>query len=298
MKREGGRWISLVALLIAGCAATSFAGACSRPAPSSDANTEKTDSALAHFWDTVDFTDTVMARDHLAMEKKVSEFLTLFPQATDEGRKTGVKKLLSAAEKDSTAYVMLRNITEDILYDPDAPLYSQEYYNLFLEQYVNSPILDQYAVARAEAQLESVSKNLPGTPAPDFSFITREGENATLLESISKEGETLLMFFDPSCDHCTELIETLAGNDNLRNAATAGQAAVIAIYSGADETEWERKAAEMPAEWTVGIEPETIEENELYEFRAMPTLYLLNPDGTVRIKDLSSSLLNTYLETL
>lgn len=257
---------------------------------------DRADYLLNHFWDELDFNDTILSRDHLFVEQAFSNFVSVFPYATPEARHSAVITLLDKAKADPTAYGMLRDITEEYLYSPDSPVYSEVFYLLFLNEYENSPLLDEAAKTRIRAQKESVMKNFPGTKAADFGFTTREGKSSTL--HTAADGDILLVFFDPGCENCTELVKFLSANRNFSKAVAEGRITLLAIYSGSDETQWRRKAATMPGEWIVGIEPGTLEEEDIYEFRTMPTIYLLDKDKNVVLKDLTDQQLNQFVENI
>ena len=60
---------------------------------------------------------------------------------------------------------------------------------------------------------------------------------------------------------------------------------MLAVYSGDDRDLWERDAAVLPAEWTVGYESGWLQDTGAYVLRAMPTLYLLDRNKQVILKD-------------
>ena len=60
---------------------------------------------------------------------------------------------------------------------------------------------------------------------------------------------------------------------------------VLAVYSGENKEKWIEKYDDLPSDWTIGYEPGKIEENDIYILRAMPTIYLLDPDKIVFKKE-------------
>ena len=50
---------------------------------------------------------------------------------------------------------------------------------------------------------------------------------------------------------------------------------------------WRDRLDEIPDDWTVGTDRELIKTQALYDLKAMPTLYLLDADKRVLLKDAS-----------
>ena len=239
---------------------------------------------ITHFWDAMDFSDTLRSHDRIFMEQNFSNFISVFPHADEQAQRTAVGTLLDKAEADSAAYVLLRDIAEKYLYEQNSPMLSEDYYILFLERLVDSSLLGEYGTHRLRRQLEAARKNRPGMVAADFAYMTRDGSGATLHKT-STEGNLLLIFYDPDCEHCKEVMDDLQANKTLADAIASGGIKVLAIYSGEDRSLWERTAASLPADWTVGYESGELQEYGLYVLRTMPTLYLLDRNKKVLLKD-------------
>ena len=247
---------------------------------------------IVHFWDAMDFSDTARSHDQDFMEQNFSNFISVFPYASEQARQAAVDALLDKAEADSSAYVMLKNIAEKYLYEPNSPMLSEAYYMLFLERYAKATILGEQGTIRPRRQLETARKNRPGMTAADFAYTTREGRRTTLHQTVC-EGELLLMFYDPDCEHCQETMKQLEASEALSAAVASSRLQVLAVYSGDDHDLWQRTAPQLPAAWTVGYETGVLQETGSYVLRAMPTLYLLDRDKKVLAKDVSpTQLLN------
>lgn len=229
------------------------------------------------------------------MEQNFSNFISVLPYAEEEARKHAVETLLGKAEADSAGYVLLRDIAEKYLYEPNSPMLSEEFYILFLERLVKSPILGEYGRQRAYRQLDAACKNRPGMTAADFAYTTREG-NKTTLHQTDTEGELLLIFYDPDCEHCKEVMGDLQANKAFCDVVASGNIKVLAIYSDEDYELWKRTAGLLPKEWTVGYDGGTLQENGSYVLRAMPTLYLLDREKKVILKDVQPAQLLLMLQ--
>lgn len=239
---------------------------------------------IRHFWDNLDFGDPVRARNELFMEQNFANFISVFPHAAEPARRDAVEILLRRAAADSTAYALVAEIAERYLYNDDSPLRSEEYYILFLEQLAESPVLGEYGTLRPRYQLEAARKNRPGMVAADFDYTTPDGRRASL--HTTPAGERLLVvFYDPDCAHCKEVMARLQAEPLLTEAVAAGRMQVLALYSGDRSLLWRNSAAQLPADWTVGYNTGDIYDRELYVLRNMPTLYLLDGNRRVLLKE-------------
>lgn len=122
----------------------------------------------------------------------------------------------------------------------------------------------------------------------DFPFVTRDGEATTLFAEISRlssrlscppvQGNLCLLLFDPDCDECHTLIDSLKTLSDLW---------VIAVYP-VDEPlaeddpnllAYRRACAELPDNWVVGIDNGSILDGDLYQWEHLPLLLPLSSAG-------------------
>ena len=130
-------------------------------------------------------------------------------------------------------------------------------------------------------------KNGVGSMASDFHFITREG-NESSLHSITPDKDILLIFYDPDCDDCHAAI------DSISNANLMEKYEILAIDSEEDRQRWEQTASSLPEGWTVGFATDPIQEDETYYILSMPTIYLLDKNKTVLLKDTTLDKVSKY----
>lgn len=113
---------------------------------------------LAHFWDTMDFRDTLRGRDGVLVEQTLVNFLSVFPLASDEARTAGVGNLMRRAEADAPGYRLLAELAEKYLYESDSPMFCEDYFILFLEEIVRSRVLSDAEKIRPAYLLETAGK--------------------------------------------------------------------------------------------------------------------------------------------
>ena len=71
---------------------------------------------------------------------------------------------------------------------------------------------------------------------------------------------------------------------------------VLSIYPDEELDEWRKHLNEFPKEWVNGYDKTfAIKEQQLYDLKAILTLYLLNKDKTVLLKDAPAQTIEEYL---
>lgn len=248
---------------------------------------ERAAFVLAHFWDGLDFADTVRSRRPDFMEQYFVDFLSVMPYAEPSAAQVGVKALMRRAERDTAAYRLVAGLAEKYLYEPNSPMRQEDYLIWFLEEITRTPVLDALEKRRPALLLSAARKNRPGRPAADFTYLTRGGQTRTLYGTPSAE-RLLLVFYDPLCEHCAEILGELQRNAAVTAALRNGTLSVLAVYADADRAAWDSTAPHLPAQWQVGFDFRgDIQRHGLYGLPAMPVFYLLDARKTVLLKDAS-----------
>ena len=248
---------------------------------------EKGAFLLEHFWDALDFSDTVRSHNTNFMEQNFANFALFLTAAKDSTIKArGVKSRLQRAQSDSVAYILVTKLARLYLYDPESPMLDEESYLPFLQLLSNSPLLNEQSKARFAYQHEMALKNRVGTPAADFNFVTPDGSQQSL-HGLETDTDLLLIFYEPDCNNCKETISRLANSKKLNDEIANLQIKVLAIYSGDNKKLWQASLDSIPSSWTVGYEQGEIDRLDSYVFPTSPTIYLLDREKRVLAKDLS-----------
>lgn len=248
---------------------------------------KRAEYAVAHFWDAMDFADTARSCDTAFIEQNFANFASLLPLIDLPTVLTpAAKALMSRAEVNRDAYNLLAETADKYLYDPDSPMLNEEAYIPFLEAITGGTFIDNALRARYNAQLEDALKNRPGTRANDFEIVMHSGEKSTLLKECRGANAVIVLFYDPECSNCARLVSEMNGDGALRAAIVGGRVKIVAIYPDGDEGEFAASAGKIPAKWTDAMSiGGRVSEEELYSLRAMPSLYLLDGNGKVVLKD-------------
>ncbi|MDE6461085.1 MAG: DUF5106 domain-containing protein [Paramuribaculum sp.] len=242
---------------------------------------------IEHFWDNMDFSDTALSTDPQFIEQNFSNYASLFPHTDiDSVLPAAAKTLMQRAESNRDAYNLLAQTADTYLYEPESPVANENAYLYFLKAITDSQFIDSALRIRYEVQLQDVLKNRPGTVATDFDLRLRNGDTTTLLNKCKSAKANLLLFYDPDCSDCATLVNYMKRDTSLAKAIASGHLNIIAVYPEGDETQFAGAAGKIPDEWTDAINPEgAIIENELFNIPSFPTIYLLDAEGKVLLKN-------------
>ena len=238
---------------------------------------------LMHYWDNVDFNDMKLVANDDFMEQGFVNYLSVLPIVDALTAERSVEAMMKRAEVNSVAYKKLVNIAEKYLFEPNSPMVSDEMYIMFLNQVLKTSVLSKVEKSRFEYQHRVVMKNRVGSVATDFIYMDKDGKTGSLHQL--KAEETLLVFYDPECDNCAEIIEKLRYDRRLNSKIISGKLRVLAVYAGDNRALWEQHLAKMPTNWLVGRAVSKIQPLGLYVLRAMPAIYLLDKDKKVVKKE-------------
>lgn len=251
--------------------------------------TEQAKYAADHFWDNFDFSDT-LGVDHWSdyAEQTFVDYTYAFLK--NVGRETGnesIEVLFKKATADKVVFQKFAEIAEKYLFDPNSPYRDDEYYIAVLNSVLENQALDQWERIRPQEQLRMALKNRVGTPAADFRYTLATGATGTLYGL--KSPYTLIFVNNPGCPACKATMQQVLSSQMLSAMIEDGTVTVLAIYPDEDLAEWRNYAANMPEGWINSYDKELkIKTDELYDLKAIPTLYLLDKDKKVMLKDVTS----------
>lgn len=251
---------------------------------------------LAHFWDSMDFADTLRSRHPGFVEQNLVNYLSLFPHAQADARTLAVHSLMQRAEADKPAYLLLAELAETYLHTSDSPMRNEEHFIPFLEEQIRTPLLDETEKSRPRFLLAAALKNRQGTPATDFTYYTRNGQRQTL-HATPSASRLLLLFYNPDCRHCRETIALLSSDLRFRQMLQDGLLTVLAINTENEHEAGTHAEYPLPAGWIAGTADSALTDKELYILPAMPTLYLLDEAKRVLLKETSPEEIHAHLSS-
>ena len=189
-----------------------------------------------------------------------------------------------AADTSNRVYLAMTEMVARYLYDPNSPLRDEDLYLPFVQKMASSPLTreDMRTAYRYEAQMCAL--NPRGSVAPDFVITMKNGTQLSM-HSVRAE-RTLLFFSNPGCHNCKEIIDALQADENILNLIREGRLAVLNIYIDEDLAAWRSYMPIYPKEWLNGYDAAHIlRQDVLYNIRAIPSLYLLDAEKRILLKD-------------
>jgi len=257
---------------------------------------ERAQYVAAHYWDKFDFTDTAAYLDKPAVtEQGMADFLNILRQyVAPSDAAASLDRLLAGASADTAMFRYLTGLLEKYLYDPNSPMRSEELYIPVLRYLVASPQLDSLAKLRPRARLEMALKNRPGDTAADFAYVDLKGRSGRMHGLRSEY--TVLFFNNPGCPACRDIAGQMVVSPEITQRVRDGRLTVLAVYPDEDLKAWQEHGADFPESWGyVRGRDGTLSEANLYDLKAIPTLYLLDRNKKVLLKDATFEQLNGYL---
>ena len=116
------------------------------------------------------------------------------------------------------------------------------------------------------------------------SYSYASGKNAGLYDI--KSEYLLLLFLNPDCEACKSIVEQLTGDEKLTEMIKSKQIKVLTIYVDEEIELWKKQMKSYPKEWLHGYDATlSMRDSEVYDLNAIPTLYLLDKDKRVILKD-------------
>jgi thioredoxin-related protein len=140
----------------------------------------------------------------------------------------------------------------------------------------------------AKGKLTLSRQNTIGSLANDFPYTTPGGSVQRMYEI--KSIFLLLYFNNPECEACKEMKASLSQSAIINQKLKTGELKVLSIYMGTDKTNWRSHLGDYPKQWLQGIgDDETLYKIKIYDLSAIPTMYLLDKDKKVLLKDYFTS---------
>lgn len=247
---------------------------------------ERADYLVSHYWDNFNFADTTLIRKTEIIEQAFVDYLNLFSHTTNAVVEKSISSMLHKAIIGSKRmFLHFTELYEKYLYEPNSPFRNEFYYIIVLRAVIADEQVNELQKIRPRYQLETALKNRPGIIAADFEFTLKSGRKMRLSEINTLY--TVLFFNNPDCEECKQVKKRLS-------ELTASNLKIVAIYPGEDNGLW--KSTAYPQSWINGYAGQALREQQLYDLKAVPCLYLLDKDKRVVLKDMRVEELVSYLQ--
>lgn len=256
---------------------------------------ERAEYLLKHYWDHFDFTDTSYISHPEVTEQAFVDYIDVMPFTSYPVAEAAIKDMLHKAEANADMFAHFSSLYEKYLYDPNSPFRNDEYYIPALEVIIASPMTAEKI--RPTSLLELAQKNRIGTKANNFTYTLKNGKKSTLYALQSEY--ILLFFYNPGCNACVTISNQIQASLTLQYLFNEKRLTILAVYPDEDLEEWENYLSDIPAQWINSYDDGVHLKNEdIYDLKAIPTLYLLNKEKNVLFKDTSFEQIENYFRQL
>lgn len=249
---------------------------------------------VKHYWDNVNFADTNYIHHPEVTEQAWADYCDILNHVPLETAQEAMRKTIERTNVDKKVFTYITDLADKYLYDPNSPMRNEEFYIPVLDAMLDSPLLEEIEKVRPKARRELAQKNRIGTKALNFNYTLASGAQGSLYQL---QAEYILLFINnPGCHACTETIDALRNAPIINQLLEQKRLTVLSIYPDEELDEWRKHLNEFPQEWINGYDKKfAIKEQQLYDLKAIPTLYLLNKEKTVLLKDATAQAVEEYL---
>jgi len=236
-----------------------------------------------HFWDDCDFKDPSFVRSREG-QAALCDYMDLLSRLLASEGVSDIGNMMEKARADSATCMEVFAGAEKILYDPNSPLRNETLYMEVLRKMLAWNRLDDTTKSRLRFQYRLAQKNRPGNRAINFCYTLGNGRQGELYGLRSEY--VLLYINNPGCEDCKRVGRLLEESSAIKTLTARKRLTVLSVYPDEDLAEWKKAQGTMPRSWTVAYDKGAVmKRKDLYDLRAIPTLYLLDKDKRVLLKD-------------
>lgn len=263
---------------------------------------ERAQYLIRHFWDRFDFADSGLTKKPAITEQAFVDYIHLLSIHPTGESAESLLQTLRRAEADTVMYRYFVSLMEKYFYDPNSPFRNEEHFIPVLKVITGSRLLEDAERSRYNFLLEMTLLNRVGDKANNFTFTLPSGESGALYDI--KSQYLLLIFSNPGCPTCEAVTRRLDSSAPLNkalalNSPTRSMLTILTIYPDSDLEEWRAYLPQMPQQWLHGYDPGmAITRRRLYDVKAIPTIYLLDSDKTVILKDTSIEAVESFFSVM
>lgn len=270
-------FVCIVAIISAGCSGQERKAAV-------DMNDMNKTHHIVAFCQGIDYADTAALHKDKVMAALMKDFVIEMKRSHPNAIAESLDILFKGLKGDDQSLRLASRYAYSYLGNPNSSVRDEACYLQYLEALLRIPELPEDLAERSKEMLRKTMLNRQGAVANDFHYIARNGKEGSLHQL--KADRTMLIFYDPECPHCGPILKKIATDPQVNEGIESGAVKVLAVYTEGKRDVWEKTKNDMPQQWTVAYDITGILDKELYDIPAMPTVYILNADKRVLIKDM------------
>lgn len=266
------------------------------PPPTINSSIGRSDYILQNIWKNIPLEDTLVLSQKDLFEQYLVNYISVAFIANNESYRSSISELYERA--DSTVLNFVKEKFSHYLDDPNSPLKYQmmdipgadpqkqsTLYYIFAMEAIKSNKTSYADRVIFQDRIELYNKNKPGQKAENFKFINSRGKKGSLWE-LPKRDLTLLMFYNPGCHSCEQIEAQINNNKLISSLVKDKKLQILMVYPDKNIKLWEKYLENMPSLAIVTRNYDNaINDQSLYDIRAIPTLYLLDQEKNVLLRD-------------
>ena len=253
---------------------------------------------VQHFFDNFTWNDPRIFNT-VVVEQKLKEFCNMIYQLDSPQLDTFVVDALNKAKINQTSYEYLFDALENVLGRNISPYKVEHTYIAMLKDALKYPKLDENRARRYQRELGFIDKNHAGDTIPNFNIVTAQGDTISIYDIHSDY--TLLYLQHPTCPTCHKVRNEMRNYPKLNQAIASGKLKVVMVYFEDDPQVWNNyiHSAEANPNYVQGWNfDQTIDDNDLFDTRTIPYMFLLDENKVVIKKDLLINEIEPYIDYL
>ena len=228
---------------------------------------ERAEFLVRHYWDNINFQDTTLIHRGNMLEQGFVNFIDLLPRLGSL-EQVGIQQFAQQAiGKNETFDKYLKDLAERYLYTASSPMRNDTLYCHLLAAINQLPTTGDTEKEQNLFLINSLNKNKVGSQATDFSYTDEQGKKHRISDITIPY--TLLYMYDPDCETCHEVEKEMNQEPRLKDGSLI---TIVRVNAMARRELWQD-----------------------YYFRSFPTIYLLDNQHRVVLKDAEIAQIVSFL---
>ncbi|WP_353121877.1 DUF5106 domain-containing protein [Dysgonomonas capnocytophagoides] len=249
---------------------------------------------VTHYWDKFNFANAENIKNPELAIPVISNYIGLLDKVPADIAQSCITDLLKKSKANDEVYKYIANTLSDLLGNTVSPYRNDEYLIIVLEDLLSSDDLSDEDSSRYVMNLSMAKKNRVGTIAADIVYVNTENRTDSLYNI--QADFTLLMFYSPGCHACEAAEKQIRNSEVIGNWLESGDLKLLAFAPEAPVDEWKASQDKLPSEWINGYDPaKKVWFERIYDIQGFPTIYLLDKDKRVILKDSNIGTVENYL---
>ncbi|MCM1313685.1 MAG: DUF5106 domain-containing protein [Bacteroides sp.] len=261
------------------------------------------DSLILHFWDSLPIDEYAESDDQQTdLAAWAIDEMPAFTELLHEGVSASVtaesySSVMEKAEKAGaeSLWHCMRDMAEDCFHNPNSAFQNDEIYIPILEKLMKSRYMSGSDSTRYGFQLKMLKKNRIGTIAAELDLRIDKKTSSTQVPERKRRTKktvrlselcgdsTLVLFYDPTCEHCREQIEEFGNNEHITGLCKRGILRMVFVNVEPKRKNKNVWGKDLPDGWVFATDyRQAVIKQHIYYLPFVPQLYILGKGRVVR----------------